>query len=141
MLLLSGNGLIARGWQFASSEKGRFLIVGGWNTFAGYLIFAAVHLLVGASLGPTGTLVLAYCIALPQSFITQRLFVFRKRGQWRDQFGRFALSNSIIFASNLAFLPPAVRMTGTDPLAVQAVFVVVSTVASYFIHKHYSFRR
>lgn len=123
-----------------ASEKYRFLAVGAWNTVVGYLIFVAVHLLIGRELHPTATVVIAYCIALPQSFLTQRLLVFRSaRGDWRGQFARFLASNSAIFVANLILLPLLVALTHIDPLIGQALFVVVSTIASYLVHKHYSF--
>ncbi|WP_408952606.1 GtrA family protein [Lysobacter sp. Hz 25] len=122
------------------SEKRRFLIVGAWNTLFGYLAFVAVHLLFGRAWHPTATVVAAYCLALPQSFLTQRLLVFqRAQHDWRRQFLRFLGSNSAIFAANLILLPLFVAMTDTSPLLGQALFIVGSTVASYLVHKHYSF--
>ncbi|UJB20131.1 MULTISPECIES: GtrA family protein [Lysobacter] len=124
-------------WQ---SDKRRFLIVGAWNTVFGYLAFAATHLLSGEAWHPTATVVVAYCIALPQSFLTQRLLVFqRTQDDWRKQFLRFLGSNSAIFAANLILLPLFVAATRTSPLFGQALFVAGSTVASYLVHKHYSF--
>ncbi len=131
--------MISQAWDFATSEKGRFLLVGAWNTLAGYLIFIAVHFAAGSALKPIWTLVISYCVALPHSFITQRLLVFRGTGAWQGQFRRFAVTNSIVFASNLAFLPLTIAATGLNPLAAQAGFVLASTIASYVIHKHYSF--
>lgn len=122
------------------SEKQRFLIVGAWNTLFGYLVFVAVHLLCGQVWHPTATLLVAYCIALPQSFLAQRLLVFRRTGNdWRVQFLRFLGSNSVIFAANLILLPLFTAVTGTSPLFGQALFILGSTVASYLVHKHYSF--
>ncbi|QWP78549.1 GtrA family protein [Lysobacter sp. K5869] len=124
------------------SEKQRFLIVGAWNTLFGYAAFVAVHLLSGGTWHPTATVVAAYCIALPQSFLTQRLLVFRRAdGDWRGQFLRFLGGNSAIFVANLILLPLFVTATRIGPLLGQALFVAGSTVASYLVHKHYSFRR
>ena len=124
------------------SEKHRFLVVGAWNTVFGYLAFVATHLLFGQAWHPTLTVVVAYCVALPQSFLTQRLLVFQGAdGDWRRQFLRFLASNSAIFAANLILLPLFVAVTHTSPLFGQAVFIVGSTIASYLAHKHYSFAR
>lgn len=122
------------------SEKYRFLAVGAWNTVIGYLIFVAAHLAIGGRVHPTVTVVVAYCIALPQSFLTQRLLVFRSaQGPWPTQFFRFLASNSAIFVANLILLPLLISTTHIHPLVGQALFVAVSTIASYLIHKHYSF--
>ncbi|WP_046657854.1 GtrA family protein [Lysobacter capsici] len=123
-----------------ASEKYRFLVVGAWNTVIGYLIFVVVHLTIGDLVHSTVTVVIAYCIALPQSFLTQRLLVFRSaQGPWRTQFLRFLTSNSVIFGANLILLPLLVATTHIHPLVGQALFVAASTVATYLIHKHYSF--
>ncbi|SDW23589.1 Putative flippase GtrA (transmembrane translocase of bactoprenol-linked glucose) [Lysobacter enzymogenes] len=122
------------------SEKHRFLAVGAWNTVFGYLAFVATHLLFGHLWHPTVTVVVAYCLALPQSFLTQRLLVFRSvQGDWRRQFLRFLASNSTIFAANLILLPLFLAFTHTSPLLGQALFIAASTIASYLVHKHYSF--
>lgn len=135
------EGLLWRFWSSPDAEKTRFLVVGAWNTAVGYLAFVMVHLMFGEMLGPSLTLVLAYCLALPHSFVTQRVFAFQARGPWRSQLARFALANSIIFAANLVFLPVAVSASGADPLVMQAVFVAVSTVLSFLAHKFFSFSR
>lgn len=124
-------------WQ---SEKHRFLAVGAWNTAFGYLAFVVTHLIFGHAWHPTLTVVAAYCLALPQSFLTQRVLVFRDaQGDWRRQFLRFLAGNSAIFAANLILLPLFVAITHTSPLLGQALFVIGSTIASYLVHKHYSF--
>ena len=124
---------------WAGDERIRFLAIGAWNTLAGYLIFVVIHLLAGAWLGPALTLVVSYCFALPQSFLTQRLLVFRTRGRWIRQFFRFTAANSIIFFANLMLLPLAVSVTQLDAAIVQAALVAFFTVASYLAHKHFSF--
>ncbi|WP_074862401.1 GtrA family protein [Lysobacter enzymogenes] len=114
--------------------------MGAWNTVFGYLAFVATHLLFGHLWHPTVTVVVAYCLALPQSFLTQRLLVFRSvQGDWRRQFLRFLASNSTIFAANLILLPLFLAFTHTSPLLGQALFIAASTIASYLVHKHYSF--
>lgn len=120
-------------------QRVRFLIVGGWNTVAGYLIFVGVHILLGVYLGNAGVVVAAYTIALPLSFLMQKLFVFTGAGGWMRQFGRFVLANSAVFVANLLFLPLFVGATGVGALPSQALFVFVSTIVSYLAHKHFSF--
>ncbi|MGY0618353.1 GtrA family protein [Lysobacter sp. A378] len=123
------------------SEKFRFLAVGAWNTLFGYIVFCFVHIFWGGLLGVIGTLITSYAIALPQSFLTQRLLVFRAAGAWPRELSRFSLASSVIFTSNLVFLPVAVHATGSDPAVVQAAFMVLSTFVSYLTHKHFSFSR
>lgn len=127
--------------ELYANEKLRFLAVGGWNTLVGYLVFCLFHLTLEPRLGVMVTLVASYCVALPHSFLTQRLMVFRSQRRWFPEFGRFVLSNSSIFIANLILLPLAKAATGANSALLQAVFLAVSTVASYIIHKHFTFHR
>lgn len=141
--MIRASPLIPRARHFLAlalaKEKVRFLMAGAWNTLAGYLIFAGVHIGYGAKLGTLGTIIASYAIALPLAFLVQRLFVFRATGTWLKQFWRFALANSTIVVANSAFLPVAVATTHMNPLLLQAIFLIASAVTSYFAHKHYSF--
>ena len=121
------------------SEKVRFLIVGGWNTAVGYALFIGLHLLLGQRLPPEATITLAYCLALPHAYLTHRLLVFRPTAGSIAQFGRFCLSNTVIFLANLLLMPLSVRAFGLDPIWAQGGFLLASTVASFVFHKYYSF--
>lgn len=127
------------GRSLLMSERLRFLVVGGWNTLVGYLVFLACHAWVGGKIGPLMTLILSYLIAVPHSFATQRWLVFKAQGAIGRQFLRFLLANSSIFVANMVLLPLTVRLVEADPRIVQGVLVVLLTVASYLAHKHFSF--
>lgn len=123
------------------SEKLRFLAIGGVNTVLGYGCFLLAYALMSPLAGSVAILVTAYAIALPVAFFNQRTFVFRSTGAWIPEFGRFLLANSTIFVINLVALPVCVKFFHGDPRVVQGVFVLVSTMASYFAHKYFSFSR
>ncbi|MGA6182673.1 GtrA family protein [Stenotrophomonas sp. NPDC077421] len=127
--------------ELYANEKLRFLAVGGWNTLVGYLVFLLFHFTVEPHWGVMATLVASYCVALPHSFLTQRLVVFRSQRHWFPEFGRFVVSNSSIFIANLLLLPLAKAVTGANTALLQAVFLAVSTVASYLVHKYFTFSR
>lgn len=124
-----------------SSEKLRFLLVGGVNTVIGYVCFLISFALIARWVGPVGVLVAGYLVALPIAFFNQRFFVFRSQGPLLREFGRFLVANSTIFAVNLVALPIFVGLLQRDPRLVQAAFVVISAIASYFAHKYFSFSR
>lgn len=125
--------------RLTGDERLRFMAVGAWNTLIGYLLFVAVHFLAGERIGPNWTLVLSYCLALPHSFVTQRLLVFGNSGPWRRQLPKFAAANSVIFVSNLVLLSLASTYLTTNVALVQGVLVALLTVASYLAHKYFSF--
>lgn len=119
----------------------RFLLAGGWNTLFGYLAFLAAHAWLGDRAAGLAALVAAYLVALPHAYVVQRLFVFQSREAWRSQFARFAIANTAVFLANALVLPLAVRIFGWDARVAQALFVSISTVASYLVHKHFSFKQ
>jgi putative flippase GtrA len=125
----------------AASRPLRFLVVGAANTVFGYGCFAVLHLLAGERLGTFATLLLAYAVSLPVAFLAHKHLVFRNGGHWRVQAARFALANGTIFAANLALVPATVALTQWPALPVQAVFVALSTLASYLAHSRFSFAR
>lgn len=121
-------------------QRVRFVLVGGWNTAFGYLVFAAVHLLAGERLGPMGTLVAAYGIALPQAFATQKWIVFRDASAaWQRQFLRFSLVNTLTFLANAGLLALGSWLWPGRALVVQAAAVATLTIVSFIAHKYFSF--
>lgn len=125
--------------QLAGDDRLRFIAVGGWNTLIGYLLFIAVHFFAGTRIGPSLTLVFSYCLALPHSFLTQRLLVFGNTGPWLRQFPKFIAANSVIFAANLTLLSLASTYMTKNIALAQGVLVVILTLASYLAHKYFSF--
>lgn len=141
MIQRAGPASTIKTWGISllMSERARFLVVGGWNTLVGYLVFLACHAWIGSEIGPLMTLVLSYLIAVPHSFATQRWLVFKAQGAIGRQFMRFLLANSSIFFTNMVLLPLTVHLVESDPRVVQGVLVVLLTVASYLAHKYFSF--
>ena len=82
------------GWVRAGvrSRKGRYLLVGGFNTVVGYLIGVgllyelspAVHVLVVGAI--------ANVLAITVSFTTYKLFVFQTHGRWIEEYLRSYLA-------------------------------------------------
>lgn len=122
-------------------QQMRFIAAGAWNTLFGYGAFLAAHAVMGASYDGLAALLIGYAIALPQAYVIQKWFVFRSSTAWGEQFKRFASVNTIVFAINAFVMPLAVRLTAADPRLVQGIFVAAVTLASYFSHKHFTFRQ
>ena len=127
--------------RFLKSEKLRFLVVGAGNTLIGYVCFLLMFALLDPWVGTVAILVAAYLLALPIAFVNQRLLVFRSRSPLLREFGRFLLANSTIFLINVVALPICIKFFEGDARVVQGGFVMVSTIASYFVHKYFSFSR
>jgi putative flippase GtrA len=119
----------------------RYLIVGGWNTLFGYCSFAALQIAFGKHVYYLFLLSIAMVFAILNAYIGYRLFVFKVRGRWIRDLGRFSVVYLGSFAANLAILPLLVEVAGIPVLVAQA-FTVAGTVAmSFFAHRSFSFRR
>lgn len=121
------------------SRKGRYLLVGGFNTVVGYLVGVgllyalspAVHVLVIGAL--------ANILAITVSFTTYKLFVFQTRGRWIEEYFRSYLvygGMAVVGTVTLWLLVDGARL----PLwLAQAFAVMVTVVISYLGHSQYTF--
>jgi putative flippase GtrA len=135
----------AQFWQVV-----RYLLVGGFNTCFGYVLFVAFNYLFRA-LGVYGSEIaslLGNIIAITVAFLGYKWFVFRTHGNYLREWLRClsVYGSSVLFS--LVMLPPLIlllrRWYGHSQMAsnvAAAILTVVTVAASYFGHKHFSFRR
>lgn len=123
------------------SAKFRYLLIGLWNTLAGYAIFAGLYLLTGAWTGYMVTAALSHLLAVTQSFSTQRCLVFRSRGNWWAEYLRFHVAHLGSLMFGLGLLPVLVELFGLPPLLAQASITLLIVALSYFVHQRFTFRR
>jgi putative flippase GtrA len=126
------------------------LLVGGFNTGFGYALFVALNYLF-RRLGVYGSEIASLfgnLIAITVAFLGYKWFVFRTPGRYLQEWARCisVYGSSILFS--LIMLPPLTlmlrRWLGPSQMAsnvAAAILTVVTVAASYFGHKHFSFRR
>jgi len=122
------------------NEKIRYMLIGGYNTFFGYSVFAILWLLWGESLHYVVLLSISHIVAVTNAFFGYRIWVFRKKGGMLGDFVRFNLVYLGTFIFNLLALPALIEMMGFHPLFAQALVVFVTVVASYLLHRRFSFK-
>ena len=133
---------------FFADERVRFLLVGGFNTAFGYLVFVAIDLTLGRALRLDGnpvwasiaSLALSHIVATIPAFILYRRFVFKVRGNVLLDMVRFQAVYVVPLSINFVVLPFLVWL-GWPAILAQAAIVIVNVVINYFGHKHISFRR
>lgn len=129
-------------------ERFRFLIVGGFNTAFGFLVFILLDLTLGRTMDRGGhellasvaTLLLSHVIASIVAFVLYRRFVFRVSGNVPIDFVRFQGVYAVPLAVNIVVLPLLVSF-GIPRILAQGSIIVVTTVFSYVGHRFFSFRR
>ena len=128
----------------------RYLLVGGFNTVFGYALFVAFNYafrrygIYGSEVASLASNI----IAITAAFLGYKWFVFRTRGHYLREWLRClsVYGSSMLFS--LIMLPPLTLLlrrwfgpTQSASNLAAAILLVVTVVASYFGHKHFSFRR
>ena len=127
-------------FYFRRREQVLYLVVGGWNTFFGYAVWAVMQFLLGGFLHYLVVVVLSWPIAVLNAYLGYRYIVFRSHGSVLRELPRFSAVYFLTLLVNLALLPLALQVLPLNIYVVQALFTVVVVVCSYLAHKYYSFR-
>jgi putative flippase GtrA len=121
-------------------EQILYLIVGGWNTLFGYLVWAFLQYLLHDYLYYLVILVLAWFPAVLNAYIGYRVVVFRSKGRvWRE-LPRFSLVYVGTLCISLVGLPILLHILPFSIYVTQALFTAVMVVCSYLAHKFFSFK-
>ena len=125
-----------------ATEQGlRYVLVGIWNTLFGYGFFALLEITAGDVIPYMLVLLVSQAVATLVAYILYRYLVFKVRGHfWRD-LGRFLVVYAAAFVVNLAVLPIFVTGLGWNVLASQALVVGGTVIATFFGNRHFAFRR
>lgn len=123
------------------NEKIRYLLVGGFNTAFGLLVFYCVQFLFGNYITYIGSLLSTHLIVSTLGFVLYRKYVFKVSGNLVVDFLRFQSVYSVSLIANLLILPLLVSGLHWNVYLAQTVTVGVVTVVSFIGHKIFSFRR
>jgi putative flippase GtrA len=121
-------------------EEAAFVLVGAWNTFFAYSVWALLQILLGDRLNYLLILVLAWPFAVANAYACHRRFVFRSKGSIRSELPRFAVVYVVTLLASLLLLPFLLRTLPLNIFVIQAGFTACVVVFSYLAHKFVSFR-
>ena len=120
-------------------EQVLYLVVGGWNTFFGYAVWALLQYMLGDHIHYLVILLIAWPIAVLNAYLGYRYVVFRSRGPILRELPRFSLVYFLSLILNLALLPVALNILPLNIYVVQALLTVAVIVGSYLSHRYFSF--
>jgi putative flippase GtrA len=122
-------------------EKILYLITGGWNTVFGYGSFALLYYYLSGHINYLIILTISYVISITNSYISYKLLVFRTKGGVIREYLRFYVVYGGSFLVNIVLLPLMIERYKLNAYLSQACIVMVTIMASYLMHKKFTFKR
>lgn len=129
----------------------RYLLVGGWNTVFGYSCFFLMNRWLSTVITAYPYIVASLAsglINITVAFLGYKWFVFRTRGNYlREWLRTLAIYSGSILLSTLALAPlvglirHTTRYQTEAPYIAAAIIAILTVIASFFGHKHFSFRK
>jgi putative flippase GtrA len=131
--------------RIVKDQRLAFLIVGAANTGVGFGLFAGFEVLFDrvwdSAYSYFVSLTISHVLGVIFAFTMYRHFVFRVRGHlWLD-LARFESVYLVSLGVNYVALFGLVTLAGMNAILAQLLVLVVTTLISWFGHKHFSFRR
>jgi len=125
---------------FKFPEKVRFLLMGGFNTAVGYILFVSFYFLFKNILHYQLILFLSYLPTTMVSFLTFKFFVFRTKGRWMKEYLRVVMTSGVVYMTNFISLYLLVEIFKIYILIAQLIAISAMTVVSYLMNKYFSFQ-
>ncbi|MBR5130330.1 MAG: GtrA family protein [Alphaproteobacteria bacterium] len=126
-------------WWMRWPQKIRFLLVGGYNTVFSYLLFASLLWLFNGQYEQL-VLALSFAISSINSFWTQKIYVFGSKAPAWPEFVKCLGTWGISYGLNAALLWGFVDGIGIDAYIAQIIILVILTIFSWIMLKHFAFR-
>ncbi|MFE9582999.1 GtrA family protein [Nocardia sp. NPDC006044] len=127
--------------RLVQRQEVAFAAVGGFNTALGIGLTIVWLAVLGDNVPPSVAVAAAYAVSIVVAFVLHRTLVFRVRGHLVRDFVRFVAVNSGGLLLNMALLELAVSVWHFPDKPAAVVVMALVAVASYFGHRHISFRR
>jgi len=128
--------------------KIKFLLVGGWNTVFGYLVFILLETWFSKIFYPkyiayVSAMVIGQFFSITNAFIFHKYFTFKSAAQGRElikEFFRFNAMYAVSFVLSIILLPVFVEIFLFPPKIAGAFTILIVAFISYIGHSRYSFR-
>ena len=117
------------------------MIVGAWNFAFGYGVFAMLYWALRGVWHDWAITFLAAILGITMSFLTHRIITYRSHGCWWREYVRFYVVYGGQSLLNIFLIWLLVTCMGYNAYLMQFLILAVLTIASYWAHKLYSFRK
>lgn len=122
------------------TEKINYLVVGIFNTIAGYLIGVSVYFFLEEKESILLISIISNILAISISFFSYKIFVFKTRGNWLLEYFKCYLVYGVIALLNIATLLISIEKFGWNIWVSQGISMSIAVVGSYLFHKKFTFK-
>lgn len=125
----------------ALPTQARYLMIGLFNTVAGYGMFGGFLISLGETMPYFGILILSHIAAVTFSFLTHRHLVFQGvPGPFWIEYSRFQASYLWLMPQSLLINLGLVNYLGVSPWFAQVITTVLGVGTAYFMHRFFVFK-
>ena len=122
---------------FKLPQKLRYLLVGGFNTVFGYLLFVFMVSFWGWTY--KAALIIGYIISTNVAIFTMRYYVFRSAENLKQEYIKAWSVYLSTMLLNYAAMFVMVDILNINELGAQAFYTLFSVAFTYIMHKYFSF--
>lgn len=126
--------------KFATDEKWRYLLVGGWNTFFGYAVGVGLYKALSIYISTWVVAILANILAISMSFFTYKILVFQTPGRWLAEYIKCYISYSGMAVVGVTVFTTLIEVLNMNIWIAQGLTIAMTAIASYFVHKNFTFK-
>lgn len=124
---------------FTLPQQLRFLLVGGFNTFLSYVLF--ILFVAVLQISYQLSLIIQYILTVNLSIFSMRYYVFRSQRPLGKEYFKAWNTYLSMLIFNYVFLYFCIDILNVNVLLSQTIYVIISTIITFCLHKHYSFRQ
>ena len=117
----------------------RYLVTGVWNTAFGYGVFALLVALMAPRVHYLLIGIAASVLAITNAYIVHKIFVFKTRGNYLREYGRYYVIYGATTVGGLALLALFVEGFGLNLYLAQACALGLQVIGSFVGHRRFSF--
>ncbi|RCX19014.1 putative flippase GtrA [Fontibacillus phaseoli] len=116
----------------------KFIIVGVLNTLVGFVVYAGFIQFVNRNYFIA--LVFSHIVGVAHSYLWNNKWTFGQKNYQAKSAAKFVVVYIFTFLVNLFLLFILVDTMGTNKLIAQGIALFITTLISFFAHKHWSFQ-
>lgn len=122
-------------------KKIRYVLAGAWNTLFGYCLMVSLYENFNKDLHLVFIAFLSSFIAITMSFLTYKIFVFKTKGNWFQEWMRSFLVYGGASLVSTTILWLLIDIFLIDIYIAQAISIVIVIIVSYISHSKFTFKK